>query len=72
MTYENWDVFEYLHLGRQSCFDVISAQSSGGTMKTVIAVTFFSRGVLYDIPRLKGVPYLEPGTRIFPEDLEAF
>jgi kynurenine formamidase len=31
-----------------------------------------TRGVLYDIPRLKGLPYLEPGTRIFPEDLEAW
>jgi kynurenine formamidase len=31
-----------------------------------------TRGVLYDIPRLKGVPYLEPGTRIFAEDLEAW
>ena len=31
-----------------------------------------TRAVLYDIPRLKGVPYLEPGTRIFPEDLEAW
>jgi kynurenine formamidase len=25
-----------------------------------------------DIPRLKGVPYLEPGTAIYPEDLEAW
>jgi kynurenine formamidase len=31
-----------------------------------------TRAVLYDIPRLKGVPYLEPGARIFPEDLEAW
>jgi kynurenine formamidase len=31
-----------------------------------------SRGVLMDIPRLKGVEYLEPGTRIYPEDLEAW
>jgi kynurenine formamidase len=31
----------------------------------------FTRGVLLDIPRLKGVPYLEPGTPIFIEDLEA-
>jgi len=29
-----------------------------------------SRGVLMDIPRLKGVDYLEPGTRIYPEDLD--
>ena len=38
------------------------------TMKSGIV----TRGVLYDIARLKGVPYLEPGTRIFPEDLEAW
>jgi len=31
-----------------------------------------TRGVLMDIPRLKGVDYLEPGTRIYPEDLEAW
>ncbi len=38
------------------------------TMKNGIV----TRGVLYDIPRLKGVPYLEPGTRIYPADLEAW
>ena len=32
----------------------------------------FTRGILMDIPRLKGVPYLEPGTRIYPADLEAW
>jgi kynurenine formamidase len=31
-----------------------------------------SRGVLMDIPRLKGLEYLEPGTRIYPEDLDAW
>ena len=31
-----------------------------------------TRGVLMDIPRLKGVDYLEPGTAIYPEDLEAW
>ena len=29
-----------------------------------------TRGGLIDIPRLKGVPYLEPGTEIYIEDLE--
>jgi kynurenine formamidase len=32
----------------------------------------FTRGVLMDIPQLKGVPWLEPGTAIYPEDLEAW
>ena len=31
-----------------------------------------TRGILIDIARLKGVPYLEPGTPIFVEDLEAW
>ena len=31
-----------------------------------------TRAVLFDIPRLKGVDYLEPGTKIFPEDLDAW
>jgi kynurenine formamidase len=31
-----------------------------------------TRGILIDIPRLKGVPYLEQGTPIYVEDLEAW
>ena len=31
-----------------------------------------THAVLMDIPRLKGVDYLEPGTRIYPEDLDAW
>jgi len=31
-----------------------------------------SRGVLIDIPVLKGVEFLEPGTPIYPEDLDAW
>jgi kynurenine formamidase len=31
-----------------------------------------TRGVLVDIPRLRGVKYLEPGTPIYVEDLEAW
>lgn len=32
----------------------------------------FTRGILIDIPELKGLPYLEPKTPIYPEDLEAW
>jgi kynurenine formamidase len=32
----------------------------------------FTRGVLIDIPRLKNVPFLEPSTAIYPEDLDAW
>ena len=31
-----------------------------------------TRGILLDIPRLKGVPYLEPSTPIYTEDIEAW
>ena len=31
-----------------------------------------TRGILLDIPRLKGMPYLEPGTAIYQEDVEAW
>lgn len=31
-----------------------------------------TRGVLMDMARLKGVEYLEPGTAIYPEDLDAW
>jgi hypothetical protein len=32
----------------------------------------FTRGLLYDLPRLKGVKHLDPGTPIYIEDLEAW
>jgi kynurenine formamidase len=32
----------------------------------------FTRAILMDIPKLKGVDYLEPGTPIYVEDLEAW
>ena len=53
--------------------DTISQQ--GGAAKNSILTMksgIVTRAVLYDIARLKGVPYLEPGTRIYPEDLEAW
>jgi kynurenine formamidase len=31
-----------------------------------------TRGILIDMPRLKGVPFLEPGTAIYQEDVEAW
>lgn len=32
----------------------------------------FTRGILFDIPRLKGRPYLDPSEGIYPEDLDAW
>lgn len=44
------------------------ARNSISNMKDGI----LTRGILIDVPRLKNVPYLEPGTPIFAEDIEAF
>ena len=32
----------------------------------------FTRGILFDIPLLRGVRFLKPGTPIYPEDLDAW
>jgi kynurenine formamidase len=39
---------------------------------TTAAEGIVTRGILIDIPRLKGVDYLEPGTSITVADIEAF
>jgi kynurenine formamidase len=44
------------------------AKNSISNMKNGI----LTRGILIDVPRLKGVPYLEPGTPIYSEDIEAW
>ncbi len=51
-----------------------SVTADGATQLAVTAYKngIFTRGILVDIPRLRGLPYLEPGTAIYPEDLEAW
>jgi kynurenine formamidase len=46
----------------------------GASKNSILAMKsgVVTRGVLYDIPRLKGVAYLEPGARVYTEDLEAW
>ena len=51
-----------------------SEVGSHGARKCAIDVAsagIVSRGVLLDIPKIKQVEFMEPGERIFPEDLEA-
>jgi kynurenine formamidase len=50
----------------------ISARGAGQLAVTAFRDGFLTRGVLVDIPRLKGIPYLEPSTPIYPEDLDAW
>ncbi len=53
--------------------DVVTLEA-GATRNSIMNVKdgLVTRGVLYDIPRLKDVPYLEPGARITVDDLEAW
>ena len=52
--------------------DLVTA-SDGATKESIelLADGVVYRGVLLDIPRARGVEWLEPGTPVFPEDLEA-
>jgi kynurenine formamidase len=50
----------------------VTAKGAGRLSVFGLRNGILSRGVLMDIPELKGVPYLQPGTAIYPEDLEAW
>ena len=54
--------------------DAAAVAKAGHQRNSIINVKngIFTRGILIDIPRLKGVPYLEPGTPIYVSDLEAW
>jgi kynurenine formamidase len=50
----------------------INKQGAQQLAVTAFKSGFVSRGILMDIPRLKGVKYLEPSTPIYPADLDAW
>ena len=50
----------------------VTAKGAGKLAITNFKNGILTRGILMDIPRLKGVAYLEPGTAIYPEDLDAW
>jgi kynurenine formamidase len=52
--------------------DVVRKQGHSKNSIRTVKNGIFTRGILMDIPRLKGVPYLELGTPIYSEDLEAW
>jgi kynurenine formamidase len=55
-------------------FDAGEATESGCTTSGVehLKDGILTRGILIDVPRLKGVPYLEPGTPVLASDIEAW
>jgi kynurenine formamidase len=52
--------------------DELTAHGAGKLGIQVYQCGIFTRCLLMDIPRLHGVPYLEGGRAIYPEDLEAW
>lgn len=55
-------------------FDATDATESGCSTSGIehLKEGILSRGILVDMPRLKGVPYLEPGTPVLASDIEAW
>jgi kynurenine formamidase len=54
--------------------DADSVMKNRHTRNSIINLKngIFTRGILVDLPRLKGVPYLEPGTPVYAQDIEAW
>ena len=51
-----------------------AVMKTGHTRNSIVNLKsgIFTRGILVDLPRLKGVPYVEPGTPIYASDIEAW
>ena len=50
---------------------LVTAQGAAKNSIDRVRDRMVGRAVLLDVPRSKGVPWLEPGTAIYPEDLDA-
>jgi kynurenine formamidase len=51
--------------------DALTRTAAGVNTIEAVKDGLVGRGVLLDVPRLRGIPWLEPGEHIFREDLEA-
>lgn len=52
--------------------DIVTEQGCSQMDTTAMKNGLVTRAILVDMPRLKGVPYLEPGTKLYREDIEAW
>lgn len=62
--------FDGLLYNGQPCERVTSEGAAVGSIET-LRDGLVGRGVLLDVPRLRGVPWLEPGEHVLADDLEA-
>jgi kynurenine formamidase len=51
--------------------DTVTARGAAADSIEVLDDGLVGRGVLLDIPRVRGLPWLEPGSHVFRQDLEA-
>lgn len=70
LCHQFWDGKIYNGLSGMSV--VTNTDGASKLSIDVLKDGIFGRGILMDIPRLKGLPYLEPETPIYPEDLDAW
>jgi kynurenine formamidase len=70
-----WDALSHIYFDGKMYNDRGPEQvtSNGARANAITALKdkIVTRGVLLDIPRLKGKPWLEPGEAIYPADLDA-
>ncbi len=76
-AHTHMDSLIHMSFNGKSYNGVSQAEHAVESGATKLAVTNFkqgimTKGILMDIARLKGVDYLEPGTPIYPEDLDAW
>lgn len=57
-----------LYNGRPA--DSVTPQGAGADAIEVLADGLVGRGVVLDVPRLRGVAWLEPGEHVYPDELE--
>lgn len=70
-----WDALSHIYFDGKMYNDrgpeQVTSSGARANAITVLKDKIVTRGVLLDIPRLKGKPWLEPGEAIYPADLDA-
>src|SRR5436305_6057597 len=65
----------FCHVAYEGCLykgqpaDSVTSEGAGAETIEVLKQGLVGRGVLLDVPRLRGVSWLEPGEHIFRDDL---
>jgi len=59
------------HLYNGQPEDAVTSEGAAADAIEVLQDGLVGRGVLLDVPRLRGVPWLEPGEHVFRDDLQA-